>query len=177
MPRIREILIEIVSGRNHDTEIIEDITEVVGNTEGLFEPDDGTANATAASELTLSSIETLRERIRENFSLQKFRVLAEVQEILRKDPDFYERRESGLRDTITLAAERAEICRQTDAEREENRTNPGRRATRIFGYILILCGIAAAIVGVAVPVRLLLGVGIGTAMLGIAVTYASLPKR
>ena len=52
----------------------------------------------------------------------------------------------------------------------------GNKALRVVGLILMLAGAAAAITALCVPVTFLLGVGIGIILLGIALTYAALPR-
>ena len=174
---VREILVEMVSGKTRSVERVEEITEVVGNMGGLFEPDDGKRYAAHASELTQCSVAELKEDVRANFSLPKFRLLSEVCELLRDAPAYYEGRGRTLRDTICSAAEQAEICSQVDSEREEELAHPGGKAGRIVGYVMIAIGFAASVTGVCLPVNFLTGVGIGVLMLGTAMVYASLPRR
>ncbi len=47
---------------------------------------------------------------------------------------------------------------------------------RTFGYVILLLGLAAAITGVCVPVKFLIGLGIGVLMLGAAIVYASISR-
>lgn len=114
IPKIREILIGMVSRPGGNITSIQDITVAIEKTPGLFEADDKKEYAKTAKELTQSQLETLREDIRTNFSLTKFRLLAEAREIERADPHFFKRREREKKEKEAKAAETAEVSEEVN---------------------------------------------------------------
>lgn len=51
---------------------------------------------------------------------------------------------------------------------------PGAKKGRIAGYVIIILGIITSIVGIAIPLFFLIGIGIGVIFTGAFVTYANL---
>lgn len=56
----------------------------------------------------------------------------------------------------------------------ERPDTPGARKGRLAGYAVIIIGIICAIVGIAIPLFFLIGIGIGVIFTGAFVTYANL---
>lgn len=166
IPQVREILIEAITSRAGNARTLTDIAETIESTPGLFEPDDGCIYP-KAHDMTESLIETLKNDIRANFSLPKYRLLTEVSARIARDPSFKLKKEPVVTDEAIFIA---------GAPVETEVGLPKRHHTaRTLGYILILAGLAAAITAICIPLHFLIGVGIGVMMLGIVLVYLSLP--
>lgn len=96
----------------------------------------------------------MQEDLTCNFSLPKFRLYTETQALRHADRDYYFGREA-----ITASTE----------EYTENRKSSV--TIRRIAYIIMALGAAAVIVSLCVPMKFLLGIGIGVIMLGSAVGY------
>lgn len=177
VPQVRSILVDIIGHGAGDTATIEDVTEAIANTPGIFEPDDGKFYAERPEDMTETLIETLRADLDRNFSLEKVRLYTEVESIKARDPRYFRDREKQMRamaeeagEALAAAPEPAEPSDQADSA---ERPAP---AARVIGYVIMALGAAAAITALCVPVKFLLGLGIGIFLLGTAVTYMTLVK-
>lgn len=174
VPQVRSILVDIIGHGAGDTASIEDVTEAIANTPGIFEPDDGKFYAARPEDMTETLIETLRSDLDRNFSLEKVRLYTEVESIKARRPHYFRDREKQMRamaeETCEVLAVVPELSDQADpAERPAP-------AARVIGYVIMALGAAAAITALCVPVKFLLGLGIGIFLLGTAVTYMTLVK-
>lgn len=86
---VRNILLQMVTSKGGSVSMIRDMAEAIGSTKNLFDKDDGKIYANSAKELTRNQIEALREDVKRNFSISKFKLLAEVQEIERTHPSYF----------------------------------------------------------------------------------------
>lgn len=177
VPQVRSILVDIIGHGAGDTATIEDVTEAIANTPGIFEPDDGKFYAERPEDMTETLIETLRADLDRNFSLEKVRLYTEVESIKARDPRYFRDREKQMRamaeeagEALAAAPEPAEPSDQADP------TERPAPAARVIGYVIMALGAAAAITALCVPVKFLLGLGIGIFLLGTAVTYMTLMK-
>ena len=127
--------------------------------------------------MTETLIETLRADLDRNFSLEKVRLYTEVESIKARDPRYFRDREKQMR---AMAEEAGEALAAAPAPAApSDQADPAERpapATRVIGYVIMALGAAAAITALCVPVKFLLGLGIGIFLLGTAVTYMTLVK-
>lgn len=192
IPQVRSILIDIIEHGAGDTTTIEDVTEAISKTPGIFDADDGKFYASRPEEMTETLIESLREDLDRNFSLEKVRLFTEVESIKAGSPHYFRDREKNLAsvadyacDTLSIEEEvedgRVTAAHVSDTPHEcaadAGRNADGRKpAARIVGYAIMAAGAVAAIVGLCVPVKFLLGLGIGVFLLGTAITYMALVR-
>lgn len=177
VPQVRSILVDIIGHGAGDTATIEDVTEAIANTPGIFEPDDGKFYAERPEEMTETLIETLRADLDRNFSLEKVRLYTEVESIKARDPRYFRDREKQMRAMAEEAGEA--LAAAPEPAEPSDQADPAERpapAARVIGYVIMALGAAAAITALCVPVKFLLGLGIGIFLLGTAVTYMTLMK-
>lgn len=177
VPQVRSILVDIIGHGAGDTATIEDVTEAIANTPGIFEPDDGKFYAERPEDMTETLIETLRADLDRNFSLEKVRLYTEVESIKARDPRYFRDREKQMRAMAEEAGEA--LAAAPEPAEPSDQADPAERpapATRVIGYVIMALGAAAAITALCVPVKFLLGLGIGIFLLGTAVTYMTLVK-
>lgn len=177
VPQVRSILVDIIGHGAGDTATIEDVTEAIANTPGIFEPDDGKFYAERPEDMTETLIETLRTDLDRNFSLEKVRLYTEVESIKARRPHYFRDREKQMR---AMAEETCEaLAAAPEPAEPSDQADPAERpapAARVIGYVIMALGAAAAITALCVPVKFLLGLGIGVFLLGTAVTYMTLVK-
>lgn len=173
IPKIREILIEIVRTESGSALPLETITRVVETTPGLFDPDDGKTYSASPFEMSETLTEELERDIADNFSIDKFRLLTEVYAIKAEKPDYFANRE------LDKEKESAPVEELTRADFEGTPEQAAKRMSvaRAVGYVILALGCAAAIVGLCVPVKFLLGLGIGVFLLGTAVVYMNIARE
>lgn len=177
VPQVRSILVDIIGHGAGDTATIEDVTEAIANTPGIFEPDDGKFYAERPEDMTETLIETLRADLDRNFSLEKVRLYTEVESIKARDPRYFRDREKQMRAMAEEAGEA--LAAAPEPAEPSDQADPAERpapAARVIGYVIMALGAAAAITALCVPVKFLLGLGIGIFLLGTAVTYMTLVK-
>ncbi len=177
VPQVRSILVDIIGHGAGDTATIEDVTEAIANTPGIFEPDDGKFYAERPEDMTETLIETLRADLDRNFSLEKVRLYTEVESIKARDPRYFRDREKQMRAMAEEAGEA--LAAAPEPAEPSDQADPAERpapAARVIGYVIMALGAAAAITALCVPVKFLLGLGIGIFLLGTAVTYMTLMK-
>lgn len=177
VPQVRSILVDIIGHGAGDTATIEDVTEAIANTPGIFEPDDGKFYSERPEDMTETLIETLRADLDRNFSLEKVRLYTEVESIKARDPRYFRDREKQMRAMAEEAGEA--LAAAPEPAEPSDQADPAERpapAARVIGYVIMALGAAAAITALCVPVKFLLGLGIGIFLLGTAVTYMTLMK-
>lgn len=177
VPQVRSILVDIIGHGAGDTATIEDVTEAIANTPGIFEPDDGKFYAERPEDMTETLIETLRADLDRNFSLEKVRLYTEVESIKARRPHYFRDREKQMRDMAEEACEA--LAAAPEPAEPSDQADPAERpapVARVIGFVIMALGAAAAITALCVPVKFLLGLGIGIFLLGTAVTYMTLVK-
>lgn len=205
VPTVRNILIEMVTAKGGSVSALEDMAGAIAATKDLFVKDDGKIYASSAKELTATEIEALREDVKQNFSVPKFKLLAEVQEIERTHPSYFKNRvqevnlnvdyaeDTMIEDTMIIeeeiVADRvvvAEIADRPDKSDPadcpgsldcSSRPDKSGRAIKICGYVIMLLGLVTSIVGLCIPVRFMIGLGIGVLMLGAGIIYVSINQK
>lgn len=193
---VREIIIKLLQLKAQRRETLELVTIAISKGENLFEPDDGELRVLERENWSAGYCDELAEAVKMNFSLKKLQMYSEVAMELARNPEARKRGESideaarvmemEIQDVTTPdstpVSSAARPSRLTNSSSNQEKTdespvnNPKtertkKSAVKIIGYVLILMGIAAAIVGICVPVKFLIGLGIGVIMLGSAVTY------
>lgn len=160
LPSLRRQLVDIITAHPHRTSTIEDVTQVLGNTDHIFEPDNG-RHYPAVSEMTETLMTELRDDLMTNFSLTKFRLYAEALD-------------AGVRPMAKRHRKEADTASETPTD-----SNQTPRATigLTLGWIVLILGLITTIVGICVPVRFMIGLGIGIFMLGTAVAYLNVERR
>lgn len=203
VPSVRSILIEMVTAKGGSVSSLEDMAGAIAATKDLFVKDDDKVYASSAKELTATEIEALRDDVKQNFSVQKFKLLAEVREIERTHPSYFKNRVKEVdmnvdyaEDTLTveeeIVADRvvvAEVSDKSNPSDSSDRSNPSDmsdssvrsvkpgRSVKICGYVIILLGLLTSIVGLSIPVRFMIGMGIGVMMLGAGIVYVAINQK
>lgn len=75
---------------------------------------------------------------------------------------------------LPLAEENVPPAEENVPPVEEGKKKTVSAVGRTFGYVVLLLGLAAAITGLCVPVKFLIGLGIGVLMLGAAIVYTAI---
>lgn len=191
IPAIREALVDIIVKDSGKTVPIQTVTKVLETTPGLFDVDNGKKYADSAADMNESLIQSLINDLKSNFSLEKFSLLTEVYAIKAENPDFFDKKgnsDSDVPDEIDIVIEER-IVTDIPVDKEEKNTQsveddpyegyvkPVDKGGRKLGAIIMALGFAAAIVGLCVPVRFLIGLGIGVFMLGTALYYVNMRKE
>ena len=168
LPKIRELLVEIIRNESGTTTRIEEVTEALETTPGLFDLDDGKNYPRSAERMNEELIDRLADDLKSNFSLEKFRLLTEVYAKKAEDPDFY---------TPNPSAEVKPADEKKGSPQECKACKKKCNCASVVGAVIMALGCAAAIVGLCVPVKFLLGLGIGVFMLGTAFVYMSITGK
>ena len=190
IPAIREALVDIIVKDSGKTVPIQTVTKVLETTPGLFDVDNGKKYADSPADMTDELVAQLIEDLKSNFSIEKFSLLAETFAL---DPDRkvkVEKTSSAaspeVSDGMQAVSLAEEIDPVTDEEREQmledakatfGAPDAPKGGSRIVAAIIMILGCAAAIVGLCVPVKFLLGLGIGVFMLGTALLYININDR
>lgn len=138
IPKIRSLVLEMLTKRADSRGTIETVTYAVENVPDLFEKDNGKVYPDLKTE---TLCETLYADLTDNFSGEKLRLFVEA--------------------CVSPAP-------------TEIKSHKSSKCAKIIGYIMMALGAAAAIVALCVPLRFLLGIGIGVVMIGSAVTYLNI---
>lgn len=171
LPKVRNLLIETIRNESNQTAPIETVTEVLETTPGLFDEDNGKTYAPTAQEMTPALTAQLIEDLKSNFSLEKFKLLTEVYALRVGQTPLEQSVEEALNEDSPATDEG-----KNEADDEAYR-KPVGKGGRMLGAVFMILGVAAAIVGLCVPVKFLLGLGIGVFMLGTALLYTNLIKK
>lgn len=100
IPAVRSILTAMATAKGSSVSSLEDMAEAIARTKDLFDHDDGKIYAESAKELTETEIEALREDIVHNFSIAKFKLLVEVQEIEHTHPNYFKKHVKETTETV-----------------------------------------------------------------------------
>lgn len=197
---IRNSLTALVSERKSSVAQLEDITQAIQDTPGLFAEDDGKFYASSPGEMTETLISSLREDLAGNFSLPKLRLLTECSILEHKNPGYFSRRTSEIEENVVYPDETLEITEEItdgrvvtanvrpqltpkDSGYRENTLKKHSRAVTVMGdkvtlvaWVAIAAGIVTTIVGICTALPLLLGIGIAAIMFGAATGYAAITR-
>lgn len=175
---IRKTLVDMVSRNPGSASVIEDVTAAVASVPDLFEPDDGKAYPASPYDMTETLIESLSVDMSRNFSLPKFRLFVETQAVLHRNPKLYSRT-APENDAATSPGESALLSEPDSVTTAAGHVRSGRKTgtLRRIAYVIMAAGVAAAVVGLCVSLKFLLGVGIGVVMLGSAIAYRAIMSR
>lgn len=181
MTKARTVLVEMMTKTPGNVTVLEDIRETIEKTPDLFQADDGKFYARSAEEMTETLIEELRKDLTTDFSLPKYRLYTEVQALKNSNPKYYKGRQEvcePIRDEIVVEAIEESGPESEYDEMAEKKIRHRHRsaAGRGFGLAVIVLGLVASIVGICVPVRFLIGLGIGVLMLGATVAYTAINR-
>lgn len=181
LDKARTVLVEMMTKTPGNVTVLEDIRESIEKTPDLFQVDDGKFYARSAEEMTETLIEELRKDLTTNFSLPKYRLYTEVQALKNSNPKYYNGRQEvcgPIRYEIAVEAIEETVPALGDEEcyakevRRRHRISLGRG----IGLAVIIAGLVASIVGICVPVRFMIGLGIGVLMLGATVVYTAINR-
>lgn len=193
IPQIRAILVDVITHKAGNVAALNEITETIENVPGLFDKDDGKFYASSARDMTETLIDSLREDLKGNFSLPKFRLYTEAQALTVENPNYFSDRQEEIDELVTYPDGTLAITEEvtdgritaasvsetplSDAERHMSRRKPKASAIgRKIGYGVMAAGAATSIVGLCVPVAFMVGLGIGVIMLGSAIAYANIRR-
>lgn len=169
LPRVRELLIETIRTESGRTAQIETVTEVLETTPGLFDEDNGKRYADSPAEMTPELTAQLITDLKSNFSLEKFKLLTEVYALRVGETPMEQGVEAAL-ESDSPATDEVRNEREADSK-------PRCSCAKTVAAVIMILGCAAAIVGLCVPVKFLLGLGIGVFMLGTALLYVNLSNK
>lgn len=176
LPAIREALVNIIINDSGKIVPIETVAEVLETTPGIFDTDNGKQYAPTAAQMTDTQIRELIHDLKSNFSPEKFGLLTEVFAIKSNEGvTFITVEETRVIEPV-IDSEPAEMKNNDEEDYGENTESTGKSGKKI-GAVIMAIGCAAAIVGLCVPVKFLLGLGIGVFMLGTAFVYMSITRN
>lgn len=181
LDKARTVLVEMMTKTPGNVTALEDIRESIEKTPDLFQVDDGKFYARSAEEMTETLIEELREDLATNFSLSKYRLYTEVQALKNSNPKYYKDRQEvcgPIRDEVAVEAIEETGPDAGYDEMAEKEIRQYRRTVigRSIGLAVLILGLVASIVGICVPVRFMIGFGIGVLMLGATVMYTAINR-
>lgn len=167
---VRQVLVEAISRGSADD--IDIVTLAIRETPQLFDPDDG-KEYPAAEEMTPPHIAALREDLLGNFSIRKLQLLTDLYGLINADM------EASFTSGATQSNQNFQASRssQSSADSRDDKSYPDSSkpsAAKILGYVIMILGAAASIVGICIPVNFLIGVGIGVILLGSVITVSGL---
>lgn len=201
---IRELIIDVLTRRPADRESLDIVAYAMDKSPDLFDEDDMTVETLSKEEWTDGYARKVGDALKRNFSRRKLSMYAETMTELARNPKAHElanekesdgaryaarmerqaaKEEAALQDSLRKAEERdareEEKLREGKARYESDAVLSERVARpsgvmKIIGYILMALGAATSIVGLCVPVRFMIGLGIGIILLGIALVYINL---
>ncbi len=196
--RVRGILLDALRRKPGNKETLESVRMAMTSVEGIFDEAGEPLYTLPPEEWNESYARSLEAALVKNFTSERLGHYTEVVVALesrRHDPSAPADAPSPAGDSLDEEIE-IRVARLTeivppeevveltereasdDAEDEEGReVRKGHSATKIFGYVLILLGAAAAIVGMCVPAHFIIGLGIGTLMIGSAIAYIGISSR
>ena len=164
LPRVRELLIETITNEADDTDHLETLKTVIETTPGLFDDDNGKFYAPTAADMTPALTMELIDDLKSNFSLEKFRLLTEV----------YALRVDGYMPDDEVNPVKAS---EPSGSKTSGGDKPKCSCGKVAGWVILILGLAGAIVGLCVPVKFLLGLGIGVFMLGLVLLYTNMTRN
>lgn len=170
--KARGLLVEMMARNPGNVTVLEDIRETIEKTPGLFQADDGKRYAASADEMTETLIVALREDMAGNFSLQKYRLYAEVQARIKGDPAYYK----GGTEVCAEVVDEVRRDGAPDGQASGSHRRRGAAVGRAVGFVVMLIGAIAAIVGICIPIKFMIGLGIGVLMLGSTVVYTAINR-
>lgn len=164
LPKVRELLIEAVTRDPGQTVSIDSVREVLESTPGLFVEDDGRRYAESPDRMTPELTRKLIKDLKNNFSLEKFSLLTETAAL----HGVGENREADNEE---------EIVKSDSNTASDKASKPRCSCAKTTAIIMMILGCAAAIVGLCIPVKFLLGLGIGVFMVGSFFLYSTLKNN
>lgn len=151
---VKEIVIDAVTNHAGRRETLELVAVAVEKAPHIFVEDDGEKFPADSKYWTETLKLNLREKLKNNFSREKLKLFTEISSDITTHPE----------------KERSEYGEVVPRQKGKSQNKVGK----IIGYSVMCVGIVAAIVGLCIPLRLLLGLGIGVFMIGSGITYTAL---
>ena len=153
--RVRAIVMEALEYHAGKREALEVVAFALDSDVELFEPEDGRLRRLPREQWGPEYEREVREGLKENFSFPALQTYADIVTEMAANPE------------MGASPQEEEA---SDSGRAIRKPNP----LKVVGYIIMLLGVAAAIVAVCIPLRFLIGLGIGVFMLGSVVTYLAI---
>lgn len=187
---VRGIILDLIISKAGKTRTLDTVRYAMEKSPGLFEEDNGNIEIRGKKTWTQPYVRDLYHALEENFSRKKLLSFVDAGSALALDPAAYKEAsaaEAARREAETDALfadskdsdEKVIICDENviiyedyPAGREEANLSKKGNPGNVFGIILMVLGVAAAVVALCVPhILFLLGIGIGVFMIGSSVVY------
>ncbi len=184
--RVREIILTQLEKHAGDREALEMVMMAVNSDAGIYDHDDGAFRVLERDSWSGAYADELKEALKRNFSLRGLRLYVDVTTELATNAEA--RRHGEEIDRLAIVEVNEKIEDIEDAQVLENKPSETRDVpintetpksgktsqSKIIAYILMIAGAAAAIVGLCVSLKLLMGLGIIIILLGSAVGYLAI---
>lgn len=179
LPAIREALVNIIVNDAGKIIPVETVTEVLETTPGIFDVDNGKTYDEKDYQNPSQLIDELIKDLKSNFSPEKFGLLTEICVVQVSEGKKYQMPEDETSAVLVEELQAAKPASDAGSKKEEQEYGkPKCNCGKIINIVIMALGCAAAIVGLCVPVKFLLGLGIGVFMLGTALLYMQItPPR
>lgn len=190
--RVREIVLDELGKRAGHREALEIVTLAISGEEKIYDPDDGSVRVLEKESWSAAYVDELRAALKRNFSLKGLKLYMDVTTELATNPVARRNGEEIDRLTIVEVDEDNEIIddkpdntsvaplgQDTEAKKESAVSNQktSLSLTQLVGYVMIIAGVIASIVGLCIPLRLLLGIGIVVILGGSALGYVAIASK
>lgn len=196
---VRSLLLDMLKRKPGSIETLNSVRQAMAEMPDIFDEDNGKEYPSASENWTAGMCSTLADDLNGNFSREKLNLYAEACVDRHLDKKSVRTDKGDASDDMiievveveeTVEAEEslepsfnalAETDKSIDTEEKADTVDSDSKdSKRSFGkmmaYILIACGIVASIVGVCIPVKFLIGLGIGVIMVGAAACYSALSR-
>lgn len=187
---VRGIILDLIISKAGKTRTLDTVRYAMEKSPGLFEEDNGNIEIRGKETWTQPYVRDLYHALEENFSRKKLLSFVDAGSALALDPAAYKeasaaeaaRREAETDalfadskdsdENVIICDENVIIYEDYPAGREEANLSKKGNPGNVFGIILMVLGVAAAVVALCVPhILFLLGIGIGVFMIGSSVVY------
>lgn len=187
---VRGIILDLIISKAGKTRTLDTVRYAMEKSPGLFEEDNGNIEIRGKETWTQPYVRDLYHALEENFSRKKLLSFVDAGSALALDPAAYKeasaaevaRREAeadalvadskDYEEKVMICDENVIIYEDYPADREESNLRKKGNPGNVFGIILMVLGVAAAVVALCVPhILFLLGIGIGVFMIGSSVVY------
>lgn len=184
--RVREIVLEELGKRAGHRDALEIVTFAISGDENIYDPDDGSVRVLEKEFWSAAYVDELRSTLGRNFSLKGLKLYMDVTTELANNPDARRNGEEIDRLAIVEVNDNNDMPDAVSTVMQEQENQAGQMvsehknsisATQMAGYILIIAGVIASIVGLCIPLRLLLGIGIVVILGGAALGYVAISSR
>lgn len=184
----RAILLELLKRRPGSTDTLESVTAAIEQMPGIFDKDDETPYPEASAQWDKGMCDALADDLTANFSRRKLRLyteacvaryLAPKQAKAQSASDSSEKHDVVEEEVVEEVIVENVVVERVDEDVAEDGETVGKRGSigKVIAYALMILGVAATIVGISIPIKFLIGLGIGVIMVGAAACYSVLSSN